>query len=280
MPLNCTFCYGILNNSYETGQFIKIQYCRLKNEDNNETMSKQVHTLVYYGDEHRLAEVMGLDLYLVEIRPINLAMIQCKKNFSDIAEFHTSIIKNSYQVCQEINFALDDGMLAFCDLSSCCYIILSIKETSKCDPLIQSKLYADTKKEPDDVLDELIMKLKATIEYEDDILMYNKNHHEYRKLIEKSYSLEAGIPERQYEGLSLAWLLLNTERSEVALRNFRDTGKINDFEELGIGQVRNARFWLLKANTERFLLQASSLNYQSQIWATLNFTMYLLEIIM
>lgn len=278
MPTDCSYWYGRLHGTYQVGDSMEIQDPNRINMEENTTINNQTHILTYCGNKDRLTRILGQKLQLIEIWPICETLVPQFNLCDNLIVLQKAIIQKSYEECQRMNQELDEGAWLFCDLSSCCYIILSIESIEKKD--IAKKCYLFKEQKNDAVLTELIQQLETTLDNENNILTYNKNHYEYRRLIEKSYNLEAGILERQYEGLALAWLLLNTERSETALRNFRETGEINNFEEFGISSIRDMRFSLLKTNTERFLSQASSLNDQSQIWATLNITMYLLEIAM
>ncbi len=269
--------YGYTKGLFEVGHSMEIHQSDVGRvtPPNN----KQEHMLVYCGEELRLPKDVNTEFKLVQIFPIDKLVSPSNNSTFDLIKIQAKIIQESYTTCEMLNSQLPESMWAFCDLSTSCYIILSNENVLKKDFVALSETHSyDSNIQ--ETINESIAQLEKTLEEENDILAHNKNHSEYRQLIEKCYKLQIGVPERQYEGLSLAWLLLNTERSETALRNLRETGDINNCEAFGQSYIRDVRFLDLKANIESFLTQATSLNDQSQIWATLYFTMHLLEILM
>lgn len=266
---------GVLNGLYQIGNSMEIVY-----PDNVQldSISKK-HILVYCGEQNNIFQYLnkGQKAWLIEILPIHDKISIPKNILFDLSELKDWFVNKSFEKCYDINKHLSEGMWAFCDLSSCCLIILSADKNLTIDVNLIGQ---SNKVEKDNNVIDKILELESTIEIENKILKFNKHHDEYQELIKKSCNLEPNIPSRHAEGILLAWLLLNTERSETALRNFGENGEINDSEEYTAAEVRDARFSILKEYVERFISQASSLEDQAQIWATLHFTMFLLELIM
>lgn len=250
------------------------------------TFDDQSHILVYWGPENQeFVALQDRQQYkIVDIQPITP---NCSPSFYDriIAESHNThsfleclqnqLLKDCVEQCQKTNETQPKGACLFCDVSACCYVLLA-QDGVQGNGLMKRTEYSPKEQNHKSLAD--IDALRSMLERNESILKYNKHHREYLDLIEKAVNLETDIPERHNEGLAFAWLLANTERSETALRFWKSSGEINDFEEYDVKNVRDARFSLLKSFANRFMEQASTPSCKNLIWAVLNFTMFLLEL--
>lgn len=281
--------YKMECRAYKKGEPVSIKPCSKHDWLEGSLDDDHSHVLVYWATEnHPFACPQACQDYIVaEIQPIRtiypshlgdgLSSLADKQDSESnfLISMQELLFNECAEQCEKLNENQPKDAWVFCDISSCCYIVLS-KEGAIPYRIEGSR--EDSSRESNTNLLEMIDKLMRTLEFEDRVLRYNKNHQEYLELIKKAIELESGIPERQYEGLVFAWLLFNTERSETALRYLKSTGDVNDSEDYDVRNVRDARFLLLKEYAERFLEQASNIDDQSQIWSTLNFTMFLLEL--
>lgn len=254
------------DSAYAPGAIASIRRCE------NICGSIKNHILLCKNSESDLS--CG-DLTIVDIAPIkHLALQEQDQNEKNRGEGLIALAKWFGEQCiKECDKKKSDDLWVFCDISTCCYVALS-----KRNSLLT--VFGDEEKNHDCLLNEYILLLEEEILARESTLGCNKNHLDFQQMIRRACELEAGIPERQYEGVSLAWLLFNTERSETALRYFQRSGEIYESEEFDTRNVRDARFMLLKEYTENFLNQASTCNDQGEIWAILHFTMFLLELAM
>ena len=276
------YMYEVDFNIYKPGGLARIRVCR------DSCDNKDSHVMVCWtqGSKPALDPNCYPVLTITDIQPIkhffSKDIFDLQQLFNKLDREHnclTSIVEmlsnRCITECSSLSDRLTEGAWVLCDISACCYVVLS---TELANPAVLEG--SNPPKECFDFLESNIQRLEDEIDSRERILGYNKHHLEYRRLIKRAYKLEAGIPERQYEGLALAWLLFNVERSETALRYFKNTGEIHESEELDVQNVRDARFLLLKEYTENFLEQASDYKDQGQIWAILHFTMFLLELAM
>lgn len=277
---NC-YIYEMVFNTYKPGEPASIRACE------GIDVSNDSHILVYWAKESRpapdlkyahtptIAEIQPIQIFPKDVTELKQLQDRLNKEQDTLIPLIDVLSNRCIAECIALNDRQAEGTWVFCDISTCCYVVLSAEGANPIG--IEG---SGTSKGNFDLINANIRRIKDEIHSQESILCHNKNHPEFQRLIKRAYELEGGIPERQYEGLSFAWLLFNTERSETALRYLRSSGEIHESEEFDARNVRDARFLLLKGYTENFLDQASNQNDQGQIWATLHFTMFLLELAM
>ena len=252
----------------------------------NRGINSGSHILVYWGPKKQefVALQDSQQYKIVDIRPIgpqysssfyDQINMEAKNTHNFLERLQRQLIHICVGQCQKTNEIQPQGVWLFCDISACCYVLVA-QEGVQWNTWMEETEVSPKEQAPESLSG--ITALRNMLEYNENILRYNKHHCEYLNLIDKALDLEADIPERQDEGIAFAWLLANTERSETALRFLKSSGEINDFEEYDVKNVRDTRFSLLKSFANRFMEQASSPAYKNLIWAVLNFTMFLLEL--
>ncbi len=278
---NCNM-YELFFSSYKPKEAASILACEEFHNYNNS------HILVYWTKESRPAPdpQYHQDLIIAEIRPINHVFSKSMSEFEQLLDcldgekdklilLVDALSNECITQCARLNDRQSNNTWVFCDITACCYVVLTAGAT---DP--SEIVEYGTTEEMLGFIDADVQRLKDELNTQESVHCYNKNHMEFQRLIKRAYELGNGIPERQYEGLFFAWLLLNTERSETALRYFKRDGEICEAEDFDTKNVRDARFLLLKEYAESFLDQASNKNDQGQIWTILHFSMFLHEIAM
>ena len=290
MPNNydilATNAYVMKCSAYKVGELVSIQQWQERGSTNNFFDFSSSHILIYWAPRfHAVADLLDGEQYRIdEIQPISpkrscslydqFNMITSdKENFLDCLQ--KQLLHDYAEQCRKANEIQPEGAWVFCDISTCCYVLLSQ------EGVLGSRLAEETdslprEQSPKSLAD--IDTLRKTLASNESILQYNKHHREYLDLIKKAIDLETSIPERQDEGIAFAWFLMNTERSETALRYLKSSGQINNFEEYDVKTVRDTRFLLLKRFSNRFMEQATDPTYKNLIWSILNFTMFLLEL--
>ena len=272
-------------NIFKTGELASIQQWP-KNDASNCTFDGCSHILVYWAPRTCAVAPLkeGQQYRIADIRPISpkrssLPYDQINMATSDTGNFlehlQEKLLHDCAEQCRRENEAQPGGAWVFCDISTCCYVVLSHKSVQG-NQLMEEVESLPSKQSLNLMAD--IDTLRNTLASSERVLRYNNHHQEYLELIERAIGLETDIPERQEEGVAFAWLLMNTERSETALRYLKSSGQINDFEEYDVKNVRDARFLLLKSFSSRFMEQATDPAYKNLIWSILNFTMFLLEL--
>lgn len=268
---------------FKPGELVSIQ--PWQKSDTAHTFDSCSHILLYWAPRSRAItdQQIGSSYKIIDIKPIapirscslydhvNMVTSDTENFLERLQEY---LLYDCVEQCQKANETQPEGAWVFCDISTCSYVVLS-RESVQGNRLTEEADFSPSEPSPSSLAD--IDTLRNTLAFSDSILQHNKHHGEYMELIEKAINLEVGIPERQDEGIVFAWLLMNTERSETALRFLKSSGEINAFEEYDVKNVRNARFSLLKRYANQFMEQASAIEYKNLIWAILNFTMFLLE---
>ncbi len=205
-----------------------------------------------------------------------------KSSANSIIALSDNITTQCFDLCGKLNNALEGIGIAVCDLSACNFIIISESDVdTECVDAITKQLIPSNKNEENDSeYFEQVSKINNVIEASSLAWNHNKYFSEFQELIYRLCSLDNETLDRRYEGLQLAWLVFNTLRSDTALRNISETGAIKSAEDYASKNIRDIRYSDFKKSMDQLLSQIGDYNYNSQIWAILNFCAIMRDISM